>query len=79
MVGCWTLEIGEVIDTCDTCIILVLVLTGIMIIIIFTLIVRVIGDTFQMSSKKEKTPSFDGEMKKSQDVEAWLLAMKRFF
>ena len=29
--------------------------------------------------KKEKTPSFDGEMKKSQDVEAWLLAMKRFF
>lgn len=29
--------------------------------------------------KKVKPPSFDGEMKKSQDGEAWLLGMKKFF
>lgn len=29
--------------------------------------------------KKEKTPTFDGEMKKSQDAEAWLFGMRKFF
>ena len=29
--------------------------------------------------KKTKPPSFDGEVKKSQDAEAWLLGMKKFF
>jgi len=29
--------------------------------------------------KKEKPPKFDGEMKKSKDVEAWLLGMKKLF
>jgi len=29
--------------------------------------------------KKAKPPTFDGEMKKSQDVEAWLLGMNKFF
>ena len=29
--------------------------------------------------KKAKPVTFDGEMKKSQDVEAWLLGMKKFF
>ena len=29
--------------------------------------------------KKEKPPTFDGEMKKSEDAEAWLLGMRNFF
>jgi len=29
--------------------------------------------------KKENPPPFDGEMKKSQDLEAWLLGMNKFF
>ena len=29
--------------------------------------------------KKVKPPTFDGEMKKSQDVEAWLLGMRKLF
>lgn len=29
--------------------------------------------------KKAKTPTFDREMKKSQDAEAWLLGMNKFF
>jgi len=29
--------------------------------------------------KKAKPPTFDGEMKKSQDVEAWLLGMRKLF
>jgi len=29
--------------------------------------------------KKEKPPTFDGEMKKSQDAEAQLLGMNKFF
>lgn len=29
--------------------------------------------------KKAKPPTFDGDMKKSQDSEAWLIAMKMFF
>lgn len=29
--------------------------------------------------KKAKPPTFDGEMKKPQDVEAWLLGMRKFF
>ena len=29
--------------------------------------------------KKEKPPTFNGEMKKSQDLEAWFLGMKNFF
>jgi len=34
---------------------------------------------FQDEFKKEKPPTFNGEMKKSKDVEAWLLAMNKFF
>jgi len=34
---------------------------------------------FPNDFKKEKAPNFDGEMKKSQDVEAWVLGMKKFF
>ncbi|MCY6524866.1 hypothetical protein, partial [Actinobacillus pleuropneumoniae] len=29
--------------------------------------------------RKAKTPTFDGEMNKSQDVETWLLGMRKFF
>lgn len=29
--------------------------------------------------KKTKPPTFDGEMKKSRDAEAWLLGMNKFF
>ena len=29
--------------------------------------------------EKENTPTFDGEMKKSQDVESWFLGMNKFF
>lgn len=29
--------------------------------------------------KKAKLPIFDGEMRKSEDTEAWLLGMKKFF
>ena len=29
--------------------------------------------------KKTKPPTFDGELKKPNDVEAWLLGMKKFF
>ena len=29
--------------------------------------------------KKEKPPTFDGEMKKSHDAKAWLLCMRMFF
>lgn len=29
--------------------------------------------------KKAKLPTFDGEMRKSQDEEAWFLSMKKFF
>lgn len=29
--------------------------------------------------KKEKTPTFDGEIKKSWDVEAWFLGMNKLF
>ena len=29
--------------------------------------------------KKENPPTFDGEMNKSQDVEAWLLGVRKFF
>lgn len=34
---------------------------------------------FPNEFKKEKPPTFDGEVNKSQDVEAWLLGMKNFF
>jgi len=36
---------------------------------------RYLSDEF----KKEKPPTFDGEMKKSQDAEAWLLGMRKLF
>ena len=29
--------------------------------------------------KKSKPPTFDGDLKKSEDAEAWLLGMKKFF
>jgi len=29
--------------------------------------------------RKIKTPSFDGENKKGEDVEAWLLGIKKYF
>ena len=29
--------------------------------------------------KKEKPPTFDGEMKKPRDAKAWLLGMRKFF
>lgn len=29
--------------------------------------------------KKSKSPTFHGELKKSEDAEAWLLGMKKFF
>ena len=29
--------------------------------------------------KKENTPTFEGEMKKYHDVEAWLIGMRKFF
>lgn len=29
--------------------------------------------------KKSKPPTFDGDMKKEEDAEAWLLGMKKFF
>ena len=29
--------------------------------------------------KKENPPTFDGEIKRSQDAEAWLLGMNKFF
>jgi len=29
--------------------------------------------------KKSKPPTFDGELKKPEDEEAWLLGMKKFF
>jgi len=34
---------------------------------------------FPDAFKKEKPPTFDGEVNKSQDVEAWLLGLKKFF
>ena len=34
---------------------------------------------FPYKFKKEKPPTFDGEMKKPQDTEAWLLGMRNFF
>ena len=34
---------------------------------------------FPKEFKKSKPPTFDGEMKKSKDVEAWFLGMKKFF
>jgi len=34
---------------------------------------------FSVEFKKEKPPTFDGEMKKSQDAKAWLLGMRKFF
>ena len=34
---------------------------------------------FPNEFKKEKPPTFYGEMKKPQDVEAWFLGMKNFF
>jgi len=33
---------------------------------------------FPNEFKKENPPTFDGEMKKPQDVEAWLLGMRKF-
>ena len=29
--------------------------------------------------KKEKAPTFDGDVKKSEDAEAWILGMKKLF
>jgi hypothetical protein len=29
--------------------------------------------------KKEKPPTFDGEIKKGEEVEAWLLVLKKYF
>lgn len=34
---------------------------------------------FSDEFKKEKPPTFDGEIKRSQDAEAWLLGMRIFF
>ena len=34
---------------------------------------------FPNEFKKEKPPTIDGDMKKSQDAEAWLLGMRKFF
>lgn len=34
---------------------------------------------FLNAFKKEKTPTFDGEMKKTQDEKAWLIGMDKFF
>lgn len=34
---------------------------------------------FPNEFQKEKPPTFDGEINKSQDVEVWLLGMKNFF
>ena len=33
---------------------------------------------FPKNFKKTKPPKFDGEMKNSQDAEAWLLGMRKF-
>jgi len=37
------------------------------------------GEYFLEDVKKVKSPTFDGEMKKSEDAEAWLLGMKKLF
>jgi len=34
---------------------------------------------FPYEFKKEKQPTFDGEMKKPQDAKTWLLGMRKFF
>jgi len=52
MEGCWILWIREVMDAC---IILVLVQTGIMIVIIIILTKGMIGDTCQMTLRKQTT------------------------
>lgn len=37
------------------------------------------GDYFPKEFKKVKAPTFDGEMNKSEDVEAWFLGLNKFF
>jgi hypothetical protein len=36
-------------------------------------------DSLQGELRKIKPPSFDGENKKGEDVEAWLLGMRKYF
>jgi hypothetical protein len=36
-------------------------------------------DDLQGKMKKFKPPTFDGENKKDEDVETWLLGMKKYF
>ena len=63
----------------STCIILVLVLIDIMITVIIILTGGMIGGIFQMNSRKEKSHTFDGDVKKLEDAEAWILGMKKLF
>lgn len=37
------------------------------------------GDYLPEEFKKVNPPTFDGDMKKQEDAEAWLLGMKKFF
>ena len=67
-------SIHRIREVMDIGTILVFILMGIMVIIVIILIGGVIGDICRMSSR-----NCDGEMKKSQYAEAWLLGMNKLF
>ena len=59
--------------------ILVMNKIGIMIVIVIILIRGVIGDTCQMGLRNKKPPTFDGDVKKREDADAWILGLNKFF